>query len=99
HRAHRSSFPTRRSSDLTPFDIGLDRLLSEPGRAAVIAAGNSGGTDEEEGIHFSRLLHPDETQMVTWEITNKPTDNKVDIWYDGEDRKSTRLNYSHRQTS
>jgi subtilisin family serine protease len=64
----------------TPFERGIDYLLETPGRAVVIAAGNSWGED----IHASLLLQPGKEQTLGWNIPhNDNTDNKVELWYDG----------------
>ncbi len=64
----------------TPAEIGFDNLLSKPGRAIVISAGNS----HEKNIHASGQIQPGNTRTLTW-ITKMgdPTHNDLDLWYCG----------------
>ena len=72
----------------TPVEEAFDRLLETPGRAIVIAAGNS----RVSKIHVRRMVHPDQTCTLFWEIPeNDQTDNKLEIWYSGRQRLEVTL--------
>lgn len=65
----------------TLVEQGLDALLQEPGRAIVIAAGNS----REDGAHASGQINPGQTRTLGWSILNgDQTDNEIEIWYSGK---------------
>jgi subtilisin family serine protease len=65
----------------TPVEEGFDRLLETPGRAIVIAAGNSSSRD----IHLKRLMHPGQTRTLPWLLADKQdNNNKLEIWYGGK---------------
>lgn len=73
------------------FERGLDHLLQKPGRAVVLAAGNSVERSADNigvrslGRHAARLLQPQQPVSLTWQIVEgDTTDNKADFWYDGE---------------
>lgn len=75
----------------SPFERGLDHLLQKPGRAVVLAAGNSAAHAVDNfgirslGRHAVRLLQPHQTVSLRWQIRQgDTTDNKADMWYDGE---------------
>jgi subtilisin family serine protease len=64
----------------TPFERGIDHLLQTPGRAVVIAAGNSAG----DNAHIGGILRPGQAFDLPWQIKPEDkTDNKVEIWYGG----------------
>ena len=64
----------------TPVEEGFDRLLEVPGRAIVIAAGNS----RLLNIHVRRSIHPRRPLTLRWRLRNVTGNiNKADIWYDG----------------
>jgi subtilisin family serine protease len=68
----------------TPFERGVDYLLETPGRAVVIAAGNSAGQEPCENRHAGGTLRPSQTVRLPWHIgSGDKTDNKVEIWYGG----------------
>ncbi len=74
----------------SPFERGLDHLLQKPGRAVVLAAGNSADRSGDNsggrtlGRHAARLLQPEQPASLTWQIREgDTTDNIADIWYDG----------------
>ncbi len=65
----------------TLVEQGLDTLLQEPGRAIVIAAGNS-WTD---GSHASGQINPGESRTLDWSIqSGDRTDNEIEVWYSGK---------------
>jgi len=65
----------------TPVEEGFDLLLETPGRAIVIAAGNS----RARRTHVRRMIHPGRTRMLRWEILSEDnSSNKLDIWYGGQ---------------
>jgi subtilisin family serine protease len=75
----------------SPFERGLDHLLQKPGRAVILAAGNSVGRSADNfgvlslGRHAARLIQPQQPVSLTWQIREgDTTDNKADFWYDGE---------------
>jgi subtilisin family serine protease len=64
----------------TPVEKWIDLLLKKPGRAVVIAAGNS----RDKGIHAHRQVQTDAATTLSWQI--RPGDlseNKCEIWYKG----------------
>jgi subtilisin family serine protease len=64
----------------TPVEQAFDSMLQTPGRAIVMAAGNSANNNK----HVRRRIYPGETRTLLWNIQpNDETDNKVEIWYDG----------------
>lgn len=64
----------------TLAEQGFDQLLTEPGRAIVVAAGNS---FQHRG-HASGTLVPNQQRELGWIIrANDPTPNEVEIWYPG----------------
>lgn len=72
----------------TLVEEAFDCLLETPGRAIVIAAGNS----RETLSHVRRLIHPGQTRTLFWEIlAEDDTSNKVEIWYDGRRSLSVSL--------
>ena len=62
---------------------GIDQLLSKrKGRAVVIAAGNS----RSDRHHVSRQLQAGQSSSLLVEMPEMDTtDNKIDIWYSGEE--------------
>lgn len=72
----------------TPVEEGFDRLLETPGRAIVIAAGNS----RMSKIHVRRMVHPYQPCTLLWRIPeNDQTDNKMEIWYSRQQRLEVTL--------
>lgn len=68
----------------TPFERGIDHLLQMPGRAVVIAAGNSAGQPSGEKVHVGGILQSGQEIRLPWNISSGDrTDNKVEIWYGG----------------
>jgi subtilisin family serine protease len=64
----------------TPFEQALDIMLQTPGRAIVMAAGNSANNRK----HLRRRVYPGRTCTLVWNIpANDQTSNKVEMWYDG----------------
>ncbi len=60
----------------------FDELLKQPGRAIVIAAGNS----QQHRIHSSGRLAAGEMATLEWELPQSdPSDNEMEIWYSGSD--------------
>lgn len=65
----------------TPVEEGFDLLLEAPGRAIVIAAGNSRGL----GKHARKTIRPRRASTIRWEIhSSDKTANKMEIWYTGK---------------
>ena len=65
----------------TPVEEAFDLLLEVPGRAIVIAAGNSRGLHR----HARKTIHPRQTSTIGWEIhTSDQTTNKSELWYSGK---------------
>lgn len=65
----------------TPVERGLDFLLSKPGRAVVISAGNSWMRKS----HASGRLLSDQSRNLGWEIFNSDTtSNELEVWYNGD---------------
>ncbi|HYG78836.1 MAG TPA: S8 family serine peptidase, partial [Pyrinomonadaceae bacterium] len=68
----------------TPFERGIDYLLQKPGRAVVMAAGNSAGRRSGEKGHVGGIIQPGQVLRLPFQISSgDQTDNKVEIWYDG----------------
>lgn len=64
----------------TPVEQWFDRLLETPGRAIVIAAGNSRNVRG----HTRGLVTNAAPKSFTWQIRpNDLTANELDIWYEG----------------
>ncbi len=65
----------------TPVEEGFDLLLEEvPGRAIVIAAGNS----RDKRRHARKTIHARRPGTIRWEIPeNDRTSNKMELWYTG----------------
>lgn len=64
----------------TLVEQGFDRLLETPGRAIVVAAGNSRVRD----IHVRRALHPRRTHTLRWELgEDERNRNRMEVWYSG----------------
>jgi subtilisin family serine protease len=60
----------------------FDGLLTVPGRAIVISAGNS----FERASHASGEIAVAGTHILHWNIgANDPTDNELEVWYKGPD--------------
>ena len=71
----------------TPVEQAFDCMLRTPGRAIVMAAGNSANINK----HLRRVIYPGETRTLVWNIQpNDYTTNKVELWYDG--RRALELN-------
>jgi subtilisin family serine protease len=67
----------------TPVEEAFDVLLETPGRAIVIAAGNSRNT----GTHVRRVVHPNQACTLFWGVSEgDDTDNKLEVWYEGRHR-------------
>ena len=65
----------------TNVERWLDELLKVDGRAIVIAASNL----YDDNIHASGELEAGQSRLLHWDIPlNDKTDNKVEIWYGGE---------------
>ncbi len=65
----------------TPVEEGFDLLLEAPGRAIVVAAGNS----REAKLHVRKTVHPRVPCTTRWEIqAGDQTPNKVGFWYSGK---------------
>ena len=72
----------------TPAERWFDRLLDEPGRAIVIAAGNS----RQDQSHTSGVVQPGTPHQITWTTEeNDPTKNELEIWYAGQHRLEVSL--------
>lgn len=71
----------------TLAEQGFDTLLSRPGRAIVIAAGNSW----EQGSHARGQIAAGASRTLTWKIGVRttsgqlfdPTGNELEVWYPG----------------
>lgn len=69
----------------TPVEQGFDTLLATPGRAIVIAAGNSW----QRRSHASGQVAAAAPRTLTWEIRPAPgtafdpTPNELEVWYAG----------------
>lgn len=64
----------------TLVEEGFDYLLETPGRAIVIAAGNS----RLLNIHVRRAIHPRRMLTLRWQLRqNQENLNKLEVWYDG----------------
>ncbi len=64
----------------TLAEQGFDTLLQQPGRAIVISAGNS----RQRSIHAQGEVTAQALRTLTWQINpNDPTDNELEVWYDG----------------
>ena len=64
----------------TPVEQAFDSMLQTPGRAIVMAAGNSADINK----HVRRRIYPGQTRTLNWLIQqNDGTGNKVELWYDG----------------
>lgn len=82
----------------TPVEEAFDLLLETPGRAIVIAAGNSRvvsgapGEPPVVGIHAEREAHPNQACMLFWKVRQgDQTENKLEVWYGGRHRLELRL--------
>jgi subtilisin family serine protease len=72
----------------TPVEEAFDHLLETPGRAIVLAAGNS----RKKRRHVKRIMHPGQTLTLRWDIQNNDvTSNKLEIWYGGSNALELRL--------
>lgn len=64
----------------TPVEQAFDYMLQTPGRAIVMAAGNSCYI----GKHLRRRIYPGGITTLVWNIPpNDQTKNKVELWYTG----------------
>jgi hypothetical protein len=64
----------------TLVERGFENLLTDPGRAIVIAAGNMG----DAGAHASGTVTPNAPRALGWRVHNADTsDNELEIWYSG----------------
>lgn len=62
----------------SPVDIAFEHLLKTPGRAIVIAAGNTGST----GTHASGAIASGASRTLTWNVHSADTsDNELELWY------------------
>lgn len=72
----------------SPVEKGIEVFLQEPGRAVVIAAGNS----RLENIHLNRLIQNNADTTLRWNIpAGDRSENKVEIWYNGAQQLSVFL--------
>jgi subtilisin family serine protease len=72
----------------TPVEEALDLLLETPGRAIVIAAGNS----RLAKTHVRRMVHPNQSCTLFWEVfAGDSTDNKIEVWCGGRHRLEVTL--------
>jgi subtilisin family serine protease len=72
----------------TLVEQGFDTLLQEPGRAIVIAAGNSW----RRASHASGTIPPGGVRTVGWQIVaGDTTGNEMEVWYSGNDRLEVSL--------
>lgn len=72
----------------TPVEEAFDLLLERPGRAIVIAAGNSRNLE----THVRRVMHPHRTCTLFWEVQEgNDTDDKLEVWYGGRHRLEVSL--------
>lgn len=72
----------------TPVEEAFDLLLETPGRAIVIAAGNS----RNQRRHVRRVVHPGEVCTLLWGVSKgDDTDNKLEVWYEGRHRLEVTL--------
>jgi subtilisin family serine protease len=66
----------------------IDQLLEEPGRAVVIAASNN----RSDRIHASGRIEPGQKRVLRWQLLPvDPTDNEVEIWYEGKSKLQVSL--------
>lgn len=64
-----------------PVEEGFDLLLEVPGRAIVVAAGNS----RQRRLHVRKTIHPRTPSMIGWELfPNDTTPNRMSLWYTGK---------------
>lgn len=64
----------------TLVEQGFDELLRQPGRAIVVAAGNS----RMRRSHASGAVNAGQPRALTWEIgLGDQTRNELEVWYDG----------------
>lgn len=72
----------------TLAEQGFDELLKTEGRAIVIAAGNS----FDDATHASGEIATGKERILHWQIKpNDPSDNELEIWYDGADQLAVTL--------
>lgn len=72
----------------TLAEQGFDELLKTKGRAIVIAAGNS----FDDATHASGEIATGEERVLHWQIrSNDPSDNELEIWYDGANQLAVTL--------
>jgi subtilisin family serine protease len=72
----------------TPVEQGFDELLRTPGRAIVIAAGNS----LTQGGHASGVIEQNHPRVLQWKIEDDDeTNNKIEIWYGGTNKLKVKL--------
>lgn len=70
------------------LEIGIDNLLSTPGRAIVKSAGNAGG----DKIHASGTVTQDNTVEVPFVVSaNDSAEDQISIWYEGTDSISVSI--------
>src|SRR5207244_4697075 len=83
-------FPTRRSSDLTPFDTGsfASRVTFISGNAAL-RAGKDAKMQILEIVAQEYKLDVNDLDIIAEQVINRKDNSKM------IDRKSTRLNSSH----
>lgn len=72
----------------TLVEQAFDEMLTVPGRAIVIAAGNSW----EHGSHASGTVAAGSDRTLTWKIQQADqTGNEIEVWYPGADSLSATL--------
>jgi subtilisin family serine protease len=79
----------------TPVEEGFDLLLEVPGRAIVIAAGNSHSSQR----HVRKTVHPRVPCTIGWNLLpNDQSSNKVGLWYPGRHKLELTLVSPRRET-
>lgn len=70
------------------FERAIDKLLEEPGRAFVVAAGNW----HTKYGHASGMVGTGDTHPLKWEVLpNDHTRNEIELWYNSSDRIAVRV--------
>ncbi|HYM61620.1 MAG TPA: S8 family peptidase [Thermoanaerobaculia bacterium] len=67
-------------------EMAFDQLLATPGRAIVIAAGNTG----QDGAHACGVVEAGSPRVLKWNIASS-IDNRLEIWYCGAPRCNATL--------
>lgn len=79
----------------TLVEKGFDALLSEPGRAIVISAGNS----FERRSHASGSVPAGRSKTLRWQIkAGDQTANELEVWYPGDRELSLQVIHPRGQT-